>query len=304
MVIDDVDRRLLALLAEDGRAPFTTLGRLVGLSADAAKSRYARLVAGEVVKVIGVVNPATIGLSTMAAIQVTCLGHGDEFVAAMQERREVTFLASTQGEVNFIGEVTCTDRDELHRFVFEEIGSLPGVQFVESLDWLRVHKWDTLPLRATNQVATPGRTSLDELDMELARLLKDDGRLSFRDLADRVDASYNVVRRRCLALLASGAVRIVAVVDEGLTARRLVGNLFLTVDRPVAEVAAELASVPEVEIVIHTAGRYQLTCEVVCDGVDHLVELLDAKVHGRRGITSTTLRLVTQVRKLPVQWSF
>jgi DNA-binding Lrp family transcriptional regulator len=73
--LDDVDRRLLALLARDGRATFAELGNQVGLSAPAAKRRVDRLVAdGVIASFTAVVDPAALGWRTEAFVEVRCHG--------------------------------------------------------------------------------------------------------------------------------------------------------------------------------------------------------------------------------------
>jgi Lrp/AsnC family leucine-responsive transcriptional regulator len=69
--LDDLDRRLLALLERDGRQTFEELGRTVGLSRPAVHERVKRLVATGVVRRFGaVLDWDAIGLAITAFLWI------------------------------------------------------------------------------------------------------------------------------------------------------------------------------------------------------------------------------------------
>src|SRR4051794_9330206 len=75
MLRDDVDRRILALLLEDGRATFSSIGDAAGLSAPATKRRVDRLVAdGTILGFTAIVDPASSGATLEAFIELHCRG--------------------------------------------------------------------------------------------------------------------------------------------------------------------------------------------------------------------------------------
>ena len=59
---------------------------------------------------------------------------------------------------------------------------------------------------------------LDELDRRIVGALQVDGRASWRRIAEVLDAPFSTVNRRGTALLASGAVRVVALPRYSQTA--------------------------------------------------------------------------------------
>jgi Lrp/AsnC family leucine-responsive transcriptional regulator len=69
--LDELDRRLLALLERDGRQTFEELGRTVGLSRPAVHERVKRLVAAGVVRRFGaVLDWEAIGLAITAFLWI------------------------------------------------------------------------------------------------------------------------------------------------------------------------------------------------------------------------------------------
>ncbi|WP_432946375.1 Lrp/AsnC family transcriptional regulator [Kribbella sp. CA-253562] len=69
MTVDDVDRRLLALLQEDATRSYAVLGEAVGLSAGAAHERVRKLRASGVIRRTTVeVDPAALGRGVLAYV--------------------------------------------------------------------------------------------------------------------------------------------------------------------------------------------------------------------------------------------
>jgi len=72
---DDIDRRIVALLADNARLPYPAIGERVGLSAPAVKRRIDRLLAdGTIAAFTVAVDPAAFGATTEAFVNVFCRG--------------------------------------------------------------------------------------------------------------------------------------------------------------------------------------------------------------------------------------
>ena len=73
--MDEIDRRIVALLLDDGRASFRELGDQVGLSAPAVKRRVDRLLDDGVIdRISAVVSADAVGRSTGAFVELFCDG--------------------------------------------------------------------------------------------------------------------------------------------------------------------------------------------------------------------------------------
>ena len=75
MVMDELDRDIVAVLRADARASFANIGERVGLSPSAVKRRVDRMVAAGVIEGFTVVvNPQADGRSTEAYVELFCRG--------------------------------------------------------------------------------------------------------------------------------------------------------------------------------------------------------------------------------------
>lgn len=74
--IDEIDRRIIALLTEDARASFREIGESVGLSAPAVKRRVDRMVAEDVISGFSArISPDALGWHAQAWVSVTYAGN-------------------------------------------------------------------------------------------------------------------------------------------------------------------------------------------------------------------------------------
>ena len=75
MDVDDIDRGIVTALQRDARATFAEIGAEVGLSASAVKRRVDRLLASGAIRgFTAVVDPAALGWSTEAFVEVSYSG--------------------------------------------------------------------------------------------------------------------------------------------------------------------------------------------------------------------------------------
>lgn len=78
MLRDDLDRKIVALLLQNGRASYAQVGAKVGLSTPAVKRRVDRLVADGVIKgFTALVDPEALGGGTEAFVELHCKSNTD-----------------------------------------------------------------------------------------------------------------------------------------------------------------------------------------------------------------------------------
>ncbi|MBK5307634.1 MAG: Lrp/AsnC family transcriptional regulator [Frankiaceae bacterium] len=114
--MDDIDRRLLALLLADGRASYAELARAVGLSAPSVHDRVRRLErSGAVRGYAAVVDPAAVGLGVTALVGILQRegAEQDDLAAALAEIEEIEDCWFVAGEEAFVVKVRVADVDAL-----------------------------------------------------------------------------------------------------------------------------------------------------------------------------------------------
>lgn len=144
--LDTVDRTLIRLLQQDGRASYTDLGKEVGLSAPAVRARVQRLTDGGLLQFAAVTDPLRLGLPVMALLGIKVDGAPGEVIAALERVPGVIYLVSTAGSHDLFAEVVCRTMGELSLIINDDIRTVPGVRAVESFPYFGIHvhrfTWD------------------------------------------------------------------------------------------------------------------------------------------------------------------
>src|SRR5215207_1092856 len=116
--MDDIDRKLIGCLLEDGRASYATIGDRIGLSAPAVKRRMDRLLADGIISgFTAVLDPDLVGWSTEAYVEVHCKGtiSPNELRAAFGRVPEVHAAATVSGAADAILHIVAKDVRDLER---------------------------------------------------------------------------------------------------------------------------------------------------------------------------------------------
>lgn len=136
---------------------------------------------------------------------------------------------------------------------------------------------------------------LDQTDLEIVQLLREDARRTFADVGERVSLSAPAVKRRVDRLERDGViVGYTALVDHALLGRplqaftelRFAGNL------PVDQIAGIADGIPEVQTIFTTAGDPDALAWIRVRDVDDLKRVIDLLRRSGRVTGTKTLMVL------------
>jgi len=137
-------------------------------------------------------------------------------------------------------------------------------------------------------------TALDGIDSEILRLLRADGRLSWRDLGAAVGLSSNAAADRVRRLRHAGVITgFAALVDPAAGGRRLEALVGVTLasDTDSDWFATESARLQPVVEILHLAGAPDYQLRVACRDTAELDSLL-RELRRRLGAADTETKIV------------
>jgi len=137
--LDDTDKAIIALLQDDGRMPFSTLGPAVGLSPAAVRQRVLSLIADGFMQIVAVTDPITIGFTVMALAGINVKGSLDEVAKQLAEIDEISYVVIVTGRFDIIIEVVVEDTERLLDLM-NEIRQLDSIVGTEVFNFLRLEK--------------------------------------------------------------------------------------------------------------------------------------------------------------------
>ena len=138
--IDDVGKRLIEELQQDGRRSYAALAKAVGLSEAAVRQRVQRLIDSGVMQVVAVTDPLQVGFSRQAMVGVRADGDLVRVADELGKIDEVDYVVITAGSFDILIELVCEDDDHLLRVLSEQVRVLPGVRDTETFVYLKLAK--------------------------------------------------------------------------------------------------------------------------------------------------------------------
>jgi DNA-binding Lrp family transcriptional regulator len=145
---------------------------------------------------------------------------------------------------------------------------------------------------------------IDELDRSIVERLRRDGRETNRSLATALGVNEATIAARLRRLETNNVMHVVALTDMyGLGFQEFAIGMVTTQDRPVAEVAAEIAAVPETIFVNLHTGRYDVTCGVLVRDRAELGRVVGEAIPRIRGVASVRCELAVDVTRFDSAWA-
>ena len=111
--LDDVDRRIIDQLQEEGRRPYTEIARAVGISEASVRQRVASLTDRGVIQIVAATSPIALGM-IQAFVSVRISGGGLEAAASeIAAIPEVDYVAICTGPADLLVGAVCRDNQHL-----------------------------------------------------------------------------------------------------------------------------------------------------------------------------------------------
>jgi len=140
LILDEVSKRLIEELQQDGRASYAALARSVGLSEAAVRQRVQRLLDLGVMQIVAVTDPLTLGFTRQAMIGLRVDGDLRAVADQLAAVAEVDYVVICAGSFDLLAEVVCEDDQALLRLLNETIRVIPGVRETETFVYLKLAK--------------------------------------------------------------------------------------------------------------------------------------------------------------------
>lgn len=141
--IDELDKMILNILQEDGRASYSEIARRLKVPESTVRLRVKKLVErGIIRKFAALINPFKAGYSIVAFIAVDVEPSRVKKAAEeLSKLPEVDVLGIATGAHDILMQVTVRDLQELENFLIEKLGRIEGIRSTETSILTSVRKW-------------------------------------------------------------------------------------------------------------------------------------------------------------------
>lgn len=138
--LDDVSKRIIEQLQQDGRRSYAAIGAAVGLSEAAARQRVQRLLEAGIMQIVAVTDPLQLGFTRMAMIGIRVEGDVEPVADALCAVDEIEYCAVTAGSFDLLVEVVCEDDTTLLEIINRRIRAITAVKDTETFVYLKLCK--------------------------------------------------------------------------------------------------------------------------------------------------------------------
>jgi Lrp/AsnC family transcriptional regulator for asnA, asnC and gidA len=138
--LDDTSKAIIEQLQEDGRRPYASIGKAVGLSEAAVRQRVQKLVDSGVMQIVAVTDPTQTGFARQALIALSIAGDVEQVADELAAIDEVDYIVVTAGSFDIIAEVVVEDDAHLLTLVNRRIRAIEGVTRTETFLYLKLVK--------------------------------------------------------------------------------------------------------------------------------------------------------------------
>ncbi|MFI6359667.1 Lrp/AsnC family transcriptional regulator [Streptomyces sp. NPDC050743] len=283
-MVDDLDRRIIAALQLNGRAPWSAIAHWAGASETTVQRRYQSLRERQLVRVVATLElDRTMSGSSMLVRVQARPGKGLELARLLADCPEVRFLAVVTGAADLIVDFVAQDNEELMRLLYTD---LPGADLITGTECVAAIRnftspahWDTglLPPQARDALrpaalAAPferagwdeAPQALSDLEREVARTLSSDGRMQMSALARQLGRTESSVSRALERLVNRGVLHFRTLVDPALLGFEAEFMVWLSVEPDRLDAAGrQLARHTGTKLLSAATGRFNLVGHVV-----------------------------------------
>lgn len=267
-ILDEADQALVRALRQDGRAAWSQLASVLGMSEQTVARRYRRLHAADLLRVVGVPIGRRLGYSEWL-FRIQCTPNSAQVVAlALAGRQDILWIDLLAGGTEIIcfpHARSARARDDLLLDKLPRTGKIVGVSAQAVLRHF-------LPGAVPRDTPRP---QLDQDDERLLRELARDGRAGYAELATAIGKSETTVKRRLEQLVNAGALAFGAEIDPALLGMETEAVLWLSVaPARLEQVGLTLSGHEEIKYVAATTGPTNLVAMLTCRDADAFYDYL------------------------------
>jgi DNA-binding Lrp family transcriptional regulator len=290
--VDSLDLRLLNALHLDGRAPFSRIAEVLGVSDQTVARRYQRLRQEGALRVVGRLDARRMG-HVEWAIRLQCApGTSKAVAAALAKRGDASWVRLASAGTEVVCLVRTSSDEERDVLLLDRLPATRPVVSIKAHCLLRTFwggqtGWSAVtsglsedevaalspepaPPAAAHDLRRSAITAitLDAGDRVLLVELAGDGRMSNAKLAAATGWHEATVRRRIEALRETGALYFDLDIDSRALGYACTAMLWITVEPSSLSAAGQaLARHPEITFAAATTGPTNLLGTVVCTDV-------------------------------------
>lgn len=139
--LDDIDRKLIAALKEDGRMRHTDLAIRLSVTEGTVRNRMHRLTRDGTLRIVPIINPTKIGYRLNVWIGMRCQpGTFGRVAEQLARLHAIRYVGACTGTYDVIAEAIFLSQSEMYTFLEKDVPLIDGILSTDSAVVLRMTK--------------------------------------------------------------------------------------------------------------------------------------------------------------------
>jgi Lrp/AsnC family transcriptional regulator, regulator for asnA, asnC and gidA len=296
-MLDEINRKLIIALSKDGRYSYAKLARELGIKPATVAKRVDSMLKDDIFTINAIPNPAKMGYKVMAVINLDVeLTHVDNVCDKLAENPNISYISTTFGRFDILLMVEYRDLESLYKLVREEIPNMEGVKSVETFIISEMRKRYQAPTISNSK--SPKPVSISEIDDELIKELRKDGRATFTSLAKKYGVSPAMVSRRVTSLVKRNVIQITIAPNPTKLGRPIVAYVGMKVQsNKLDKVASQLSAYSQVPQVMTLISGYDILAVVAFSNLEELSKFIMKEIASIEGVINVETLVRAEFRK-------
>lgn len=293
--LDEIEHKIIAALQGEPRITNKAIASAVGTSEPTVALRIQSLMDRHIMRVVSQRDLFAGGYSLMCFAFIDASGSTEAVARALAEIPEMISVSRCVGSpqimVNFRGK----GRHDLDDIVSKKIGKVPGVDRVRTAVCLKILKLEAGYGELSSRLPAHAYEDLEGRDKEIIKLLIEDGRMSNREIARRLDISEGNVRQRLKKLYDNKVMRLGVVCDPVRMGQSAVAMAKIVTHPAKAQgVAKTLSASPNVSFLGSMSGDFNLCAVVQMDSQRAISDFIDHNILKLPGVLECDVRQIIE----------
>jgi Lrp/AsnC family transcriptional regulator for asnA, asnC and gidA len=269
-MIDNINRRIIAALKNDGRCSYAGLAKELGLNVIAIKA---------------VLNPFTLGYKAQALIALDIdLTKIDQISTELMRSPNISLLVTVFGRFDMLVIADFPTWEMLQDFISKGLPKVEGINKIDVFPVIEIKKIFYGLFKYDAFVREPSR--IDKIDLAIIEELGENGRLSYTDLASKLNISLTMVSRRVARLKEENIMRISAIRNPAKLGYLANAYVSLRADlNQIDAICSELAVYHEIHMIMTLMSGYEILLGIHFPGPEVLYKFIGDNIAGIPGVT-------------------
>jgi Lrp/AsnC family leucine-responsive transcriptional regulator len=308
----EVQAKILKHLLVDGRKSEQEIAQATGLSKETVKKNYLKMEkTGIITGATTHINYKLFGYKAVAHMLINVdFSQGNQLVEYLQKMPAV-YAVYNRGVQGSIDAITILKTLEQLNEVKDCIKTNFSVLEMKTAIWTDVkemnynlaitennRKKNKVPISHTTKSGKKANQCIDEIDLRIADLLAEDGRISMESLSSKIGLSTYATKKRYEKLKNNGVLKVTIQVNPNKIGYCALCVFFtVTSDEKSEKIIEKICKIPDVISIMKTTGDYDMQIYAMVQDLDRLLSI-EEEIGRIQGITKVDVEL----RRFGEEW--